>query len=975
MSNQNDLDGTQTDANAEISSTFDWVASPTKPLFTAKEPTDNKLYDLSSRGSEIQIQDEIELGANGSSENISRTGSDPNPVNSSNSSLLGREVSNNMHSLYQKDQLKHNLHVNPASSHAYHSQSQDSSLQVDPEAWRTGTSYSVQNYESSLRKYGFCPTQLPQLQALMGDPSDNIPGIKGIGPMLATKLISMYGDINNVLQIAALFMGYDSVQTQVLIDRTFARRQYQQARGIDTTLGNNDMNVLFNPLDCRPYQKVQSGASNQHNPIILDTSSNSKTMKRVSKKQALLDMAQRQQMALSLDWPLSTKLTQQLLNNLDALFISLSLVTMRQDLKLPSPKHTLYSGTDMKHLNKVFNQYNMFAMTDELNTLSKSNKEAVLKGAYNGEYGELLLDAGLYLHQVRQGMGVKQSNVDDAETQVGNEGKEGFLSYSQNIPYLPATTRTKVSNNYYNTSTPREPSDSFDDRGYYSLHHLRAKKQFLKTVQKEDKKKDIIFTDYQNTPKYALDQNLLKIAENSFYRPTYATYGMGTVDGKYNTSYDPYVGIMNVHKKVFASANAATIPNNHYYTPHPAYKLEAKNSPDAADIDLNLPQKMKKSYIAQENLDTTKFIQDKWGNTVLYLPHDIHKQFVFNLDENSAEIAAGNDSSLEYLENEGNDVRLPPKPSLFASKIFQPTKSPRFSLISRGNIFFNAKNQKNNRAKHNNIINHIFKNTSSHSSRSFSSDSPTPPNDNFDSKPQLPIQIEEITSATKKEKTAQNMKSRPVLDEFGGLNDPPLTLISRDTGEQFNFFVDIEEDHHDLPEAHLSMEHYQRMTQSSRDDDNHNNHNNHNHNGLADSGGEGVNRVSRARTTKNQATQSSNSTIYKEDEQAQDSIISIPKAGKKPSAKKNKGSNSLSTSGIVLNSVAPRTLVELPLSVVVHGILSNINAGVDIEKEARDTDSTPKERITVTNAHHPGCTVVRGLFSTIVIGQEKPGSN
>ena len=39
------------------------------------------------------------------------------------------------------------------------------------------------------------PTQFIDLKALMGDTSDNIPGVPGIGEKTATKIIVQYGSI------------------------------------------------------------------------------------------------------------------------------------------------------------------------------------------------------------------------------------------------------------------------------------------------------------------------------------------------------------------------------------------------------------------------------------------------------------------------------------------------------------------------------------------------------------------------------------------------------------------------------------------------------------------------------------------------------------------------------------------------------------------------------------------------------------
>jgi DNA polymerase-1 len=46
---------------------------------------------------------------------------------------------------------------------------------------------------------GIYPEQIPDFKALTGDPSDNIPGLPGIGPKTAAKLLSEYGSIEEIL--------------------------------------------------------------------------------------------------------------------------------------------------------------------------------------------------------------------------------------------------------------------------------------------------------------------------------------------------------------------------------------------------------------------------------------------------------------------------------------------------------------------------------------------------------------------------------------------------------------------------------------------------------------------------------------------------------------------------------------------------------------------------------------------------------
>ena len=50
------------------------------------------------------------------------------------------------------------------------------------------------------KKMGVLPTQVIDLKALMGDSSDNIPGVKGVGPKTAIMLINQYQTLDGVYQ-------------------------------------------------------------------------------------------------------------------------------------------------------------------------------------------------------------------------------------------------------------------------------------------------------------------------------------------------------------------------------------------------------------------------------------------------------------------------------------------------------------------------------------------------------------------------------------------------------------------------------------------------------------------------------------------------------------------------------------------------------------------------------------------------------
>ncbi len=56
--------------------------------------------------------------------------------------------------------------------------------------------------EEVIEKFGVGPERVGDVLALMGDSSDNVPGVPGIGPKTATKLITEYGSLDAVLAAA-----------------------------------------------------------------------------------------------------------------------------------------------------------------------------------------------------------------------------------------------------------------------------------------------------------------------------------------------------------------------------------------------------------------------------------------------------------------------------------------------------------------------------------------------------------------------------------------------------------------------------------------------------------------------------------------------------------------------------------------------------------------------------------------------------
>lgn len=60
--------------------------------------------------------------------------------------------------------------------------------------------YDIYTYERFVEEYGISPQQFIDTKAFTGDTSDGYPGVKGIGPKTALKLIKEYGSVKGVIE-------------------------------------------------------------------------------------------------------------------------------------------------------------------------------------------------------------------------------------------------------------------------------------------------------------------------------------------------------------------------------------------------------------------------------------------------------------------------------------------------------------------------------------------------------------------------------------------------------------------------------------------------------------------------------------------------------------------------------------------------------------------------------------------------------
>ncbi len=79
-------------------------------------------------------------------------------------------------------------------------------------------------------EYGLEPAQLVELKGLMGDTSDNIPGVKGVGEKTATKLISEYGSVSGVYEHLDEIKGALREKLAAERDNAFLSRELAQIR-------------------------------------------------------------------------------------------------------------------------------------------------------------------------------------------------------------------------------------------------------------------------------------------------------------------------------------------------------------------------------------------------------------------------------------------------------------------------------------------------------------------------------------------------------------------------------------------------------------------------------------------------------------------------------------------------------------------------------------------------------------------------
>ena len=92
--------------------------------------------------------------------------------------------------------------------------------------------------------YGLSPKQIIDLKSLMGDASDNIPGVRGVGKVTATKLVREYGSMVNVYQNIDKVKTTPRIKGLLINDKEMAEKSYHLAEI------NTEVPLELNWSDC-----------------------------------------------------------------------------------------------------------------------------------------------------------------------------------------------------------------------------------------------------------------------------------------------------------------------------------------------------------------------------------------------------------------------------------------------------------------------------------------------------------------------------------------------------------------------------------------------------------------------------------------------------------------------------------------------------------------------------------------------------
>ena len=115
--------------------------------------------------------------------------------------------------------------------------------------------YIRMTHEEFLNTYGIEPIRMIDLKSLMGDSSDNIPGVKGIGEKTALNLLKEYGTLDNIYENIDNIKG--KLKEKLLNDKESAYMSYDLATIYrDVPIDTNFENIKYQGIDALKYIEI-----------------------------------------------------------------------------------------------------------------------------------------------------------------------------------------------------------------------------------------------------------------------------------------------------------------------------------------------------------------------------------------------------------------------------------------------------------------------------------------------------------------------------------------------------------------------------------------------------------------------------------------------------------------------------------------------------------------------------------------------
>lgn len=114
------------------------------------------------------------------------------------------------------------------------------------------TEATIYDEEKFREEYGFNPEKIVDLKALMGDSSDNIPGVAGVGPKTATDLLLRFGSLDG------LYANLEDASIRPNLREKLLREKEKAYLSYDLATIRKNAPIEFTPMDAvvQPYNRV-----------------------------------------------------------------------------------------------------------------------------------------------------------------------------------------------------------------------------------------------------------------------------------------------------------------------------------------------------------------------------------------------------------------------------------------------------------------------------------------------------------------------------------------------------------------------------------------------------------------------------------------------------------------------------------------------------------------------------------------------